>query len=276
MFRRHVAVVAVAVLSLGGWTPAHGAEDDPIVATVNGVEILRSEVKEAHRLLPREYSLVPFEMIFPNLLDSLIDTRLSAADARARKIDTEDAVKEQLLGIETRLLQRIVLQREIDAGLTDEAIQERYDEMIEKGGKEEIHVRHILLKTEEDAKAVIEQLGKGADFAGLAKTHSTGPTAADGGDLGFFGKGQMVPSFETAAFGLEARKYTEAPVKTQFGWHIIKLDDRRAAEPPKLADVIDQIRTSISQKVGGAYLKRLRDDAEISRYHLDGSPMTAQ
>jgi len=276
MFRRHLAIAAITVLSVGGWTPAHGADDDPVVATVNGVEILRSEVQEAHQLLPREYSSVPLEMIFPNLLDSLIDTQLSAADARVRKIDQEEEVKEQLAGIETRLLQRIVLQREIDASLTEETIQARYDEMIKKSGKEEIHVRHILLKTEDEAKAVIEELGKGGDFAELAKQRSTGPTGPAGGDLGFFGKGQMVPEFEAAAFALEAGKHTEVPVQTQFGWHIIKMDERRVAEPPKLADVIDQIRTSISQEVGGAYLTRLRGEAEISRFNLDGTPMTAQ
>lgn len=255
--------------------PAWAADDDPVVATVNGQEILRSHIKAAHQLLPKQYQQVPFEQIFPALVDSVIDTKLAAADARARKMHEDAAFKDQMRRIEDQILQRTVLQNEMTRDVSAEALKERYDVMVAGlGEKEEVHARHILLKTEKEAKDVIADLEKGGDFAELAKTKSTGPSGPNGGDLGYFGKGQMVPEFETAAFAMEKGAHSKAPVKTQFGFHVIKVENRRKAEAPTFASVAEQLRNEISQERGTTYVENLRKKSKITRFTLDGKPLT--
>ena len=130
-----------------------------------------------------------------------------------------------------------------------------------------------LVKTEDEAKAIIKNLRGGADFEATAKEKSTGPSGPNGGDLGFFGKGQMVPEFEKAAFALKKGKITDTPVKTQFGWHIIKVDDRRKSEPPSFDSIKQKLRTEISQEAGSKYVSGLRKEAKIERFDLDGKPL---
>ncbi|MBI2586640.1 MAG: peptidylprolyl isomerase [Rhodospirillales bacterium] len=273
MVSRFVPALALALLVFAG-VPAASAADDPVVATVNGAKIHLSQVRDAHKLLPAQYQQIPFETIFPGLLESIIDTKLAAADARAQKVEKSKEFKEQMTRLEEQVLQRIMLTRTVDKGVTDAAVRARYAQIAkELNSVEQIQARHILLKTEEDATAVIAELGKGGDFAALAKTRSTGPSAPEGGDLGFFTKGQMVPEFETAAFALKTGEYTQKPVKTQFGWHVIKVENRRAGEVPKFEEVEDGLRNDLSREVGAAYITGLREKAKISMFNADGSPL---
>jgi len=246
------------------------AEDDPVIAVVNGKKILRSDIVSAHETLPPEYKAVPLEQIYPMLLTSLIDSKLVTADAQARKLDEEEGFKESLAQVRTQLLERYAVRKEIEAAVTDEKLRAMYDATVESGAKE-VHARHILLKTADEAIAVIKTLDGGADFAEVAKEKSTGPSGPRGGDLGFFGKGQMVPEFETAAFALDAGSYTREPVKTQFGFHVIKVEEIRAAAPPSFEDSVDEMRANAAQAAGAAYVERLRKDAKIERFALDGS-----
>jgi len=232
-----VAAAVVGPFAVPTASPA-SAEDDPVVAVVNGQKILKSHLMEAQQLLPRQYQQVPLEQIYPALVDSIIDTKLAAADARAKKLDKDADFRARMDRIEDQLLQRIVLENEMSQAISEDALKKRYDKMVAGlSDKEEVHARHILLKTEDDAKSVIQELGKGADFAELAKKKSTGPSGPNGGDLGFFGKGQMVPAFEQAAFKLKKGEVSETPVKTQFGFHVIKVEAWRKAEVPKYDDV---------------------------------------
>lgn len=251
------------------------AEDkDPVVAVVNGHKIMKSHIEEAQQLLPRQYQQVPLEQIYPALVDSLIDTHLAAADARTKKMDQDKDFRSRMSRIEEQLLQRMVLEKEMTAAISDEALKKRYDKMVAgMASNEEVHARHILLKTEDDAKAVIKELSKGADFAELAKKKSTGPSGPNGGDLGFFGKGQMVPEFEKAAFAMSKGAVSPDPVKTQFGYHVIKVEERRKAEVPKYDAVVEQLRGEISQERGSAYVEKLRSGAKVTRFALDGKPL---
>lgn len=251
------------------------AEDkDPVVAVVNGHKIMKSHIEEAQQLLPRQYQQVPLEQIYPALVDSLIDTHLAAADARTKKMDQDKDFRSRMSRIEEQLLQRMVLEKEMTAAISDEALKKRYDKMVTgMASNEEVHARHILLKTEDDAKAVIKELSKGADFAELAKKKSTGPSGPNGGDLGFFGKGQMVPEFEKAAFAMSKGAVSPDPVKTQFGYHVIKVEERRKAEVPKYDAVVEQLRGEISQERGSAYVEKLRSGAKVTRFALDGKPL---
>jgi len=263
-----VALVVVAMAS----APALGAED-PVVATVNGDNILLSEVKGAYANLPDQYKQVPFEGIYPGLVDSLIDARLATADARSKNMSEDKEFKQQMARVERQLLQRVMLSRVIKEYVTEDAVKARYDAAAkELTGAEQVSARHILLKTEDDAKAVIAEVDKGGDFAELAKKKSTGPSAATGGDLGFFGKGQMVPAFEKVAFSMKKGEHTKTPVKSQFGWHVIKVEGRKKQDVPTFEEMAPKLRNELSQEAGIAYIGKLREGAKIARFNADGTP----
>ena len=250
------------------------ANEDTIVAKVNGLKIYKSMLVSAQRLLPQQYQKIPLEQIYPALVDTVIDMKLSAADARRRNLHKTGDFKVLMARIEDQMLQRTALQNEIDKALTDEALKKRYNDLIKKSEtSSELRARHILVKTESDAKAIIKELNEGADFEAMAKDKSTGPSGPNGGDLGFFGKGQMVPEFEKAAFALDEGEITSSPVKTQFGWHIIKVEEYRKTEPPTFASVKQKLETEISQEVSAAYVSALRKLAKIERYDLDGKSL---
>ncbi len=274
MFPRHppAAVLFAASIYLAAALPVSAAGDDPIVATVNGVEIHLSQVKKAHTLLPDQYQRVPFETIFPGLIDSLIDSRLAAEDARRQNLQDTPEFKAQMARIEEQILQRMMLSKVIADKVGDAEVKARYEAEAKKlSAVEQVKVRHILVKTEDDAKAVIAELKGGGDFAELAKKKSTGPSASDGGDLGFFGKGQMVPAFEKAAYALNTGAFSEIPVKTQFGWHVIKVEERKKADIPSFEEMAPAIRDELSQDAGSAYIRKLRKGAKITRFNADGS-----
>ncbi|MBB54245.1 MAG: peptidylprolyl isomerase [Magnetovibrio sp.] len=250
------------------------ADDDPVVATVNGTKILKSMLVTAQQLLPEQYQKIPLMQFYPALVDTVIDMKLSAADARKKRLHETKEFKVLMSRVEDQMLQRTVLQAEVDKALTEEALKRRYDALIaDEKSSTEVHARHILVKTKEEANDIIEQLQNGASFEVTAKERSTGPSATSGGDLGFFGKGQMVPEFEKAAFSLRKGKFTDTPVKTQFGWHIIKLEDRRKSEPPSFESIKQKLQTEISQETGAEYVSGLRKEAKIERFDLDGKPL---
>ena len=274
--RLSLGILALAV-SLSWADAGVRAEEDPVVAIVNGEKIAKSHLVEAQQLLPPQYQKIPLEQIFPLLVDSVIDTKLAAADARTRKLDKDPDFVSQMKRIEEQLLQRMVLQQEMEKGVTDAALKARYEKMTASmTDKEEVHARHILVKTEDEAKKIIEELDDGADFAELAKKKSTGPSGPNGGDLGFFGKGQMVPAFEKAAFGLDKGKFTGKAVQTQFGWHVIKVEEKRKAQVPGFASVEQQLRGELTQETGTAYVSGLRNTAKVERFDLDGKPLAQE
>jgi len=249
------------------------AAEDPVVATVDGAKIHRSQVTDAYSRLPAEYQQVPLDQIYPALLNSMIDTKLAAAQARKENVHETEDFKQELAAFTERLLGSTLIQRLVDAKVTAEAVAQRYAKVVKDMGQQvEVHARHILLKTEDEAKAVIKELSGGADFADLAKKKSTGPSGPNGGDLGYFGKGQMVPEFEKAAFALDKGAVTKAPVQTQFGWHVIKVEDKRTQQAPSLEEMEPQIRQSLTREVGAEVTQGLRDKAKIERFNLDGTP----
>jgi peptidyl-prolyl cis-trans isomerase C len=151
------------------------------------------------------------------------------------------------------------------AATTDEAMKKVYAEAAKQiEGEQEVHARHILVESEDEAKAIEAELKKGADFAELAKKKSKDPGAADGGDLGFFTKDQMVPEFSTVAFALEPGKISD-PVKSQFGWHVIKVEEKRNRKAPDFEQVKAQIETYVTRKAQAEYVAKLRESAKVER-----------
>jgi peptidyl-prolyl cis-trans isomerase C len=158
-----------------------------------------------------------------------------------------------------------LLASEGKAATTDDAMKKVYEDASKQtAGEQEVHARHILVETEDEAKAVAEELKKGADFAELAKKKSKDPGASDGGDLGFFTKDQMVPEFSTVAFALEPGKISD-PVKSQFGWHIIKVEEKRNRKAPEFEQVKAQIETYVTRKAQADYVAKLRETAKVER-----------
>ena len=248
---------------------------DPVVATVAGDEIHLSEVIDSKSQLPQQYQSMPIEAMFPALVERVIDIRLVAREARANGLADDPDVRRELARIENQILSQVFLTRRIDAMITEQAVQARYDEHIAGlPPDEEVSARHILLETEEDALAVIASLRGGADFIELAAEKSIGPSADRGGDIGYFGRGNVVPEFADAAFAIEPGQISETPVQSEFGWHVIRVDDRRAVAPPSLEEMRQQLVSEISQQLIAELIGELRDKVTVERFNMDGSPKT--
>jgi peptidyl-prolyl cis-trans isomerase C len=252
------------------------AGEDVVVGRVNGVEIRRSEVMAVIETLPDQYRQLPGNYLFELVLTQIIDRKLMVAAAEMAKLDDDPEVKQRLAMAREQALQEVWLSREIEKSVTEDKLRERYNKMIaEQPPEEEIRARHILVESEDAAKALIAELKKGADFATLAKSSSTGPSANTGGDLGFFKREDMVPEFTEAAFALKPGEYTETPVKTQFGWHVIKQEERRKAAAPDYEATKDALRRDATRDVVIALVEKLRADAKVEQFDAQGNAKPA-
>ena len=221
------AATGCLALALLAGSPVRAA-DDPVLAKVNGSEIRQSDVALAEEELAPSLQQMDPATKKDNVLSFLIDLKIVAKAAEDKKLENTDDFKKRLAFTRSRLLMDNLLATEGKAATTDEAMKKVYEEASKQiTGEQEVHARHILVESEDEAKAVKAELDKGADFAELAKKKSKDPGASDGGDLGFFTKEQMVPEFSAVAFALEPGKISD-PVKSQFGWHIIKVEEKRS------------------------------------------------
>lgn len=237
--------------------------DDSVVARVNGDVVYESELMAAAEALPAQYQ-ADIAAILPNLLDRIVDLRLVVSAGKSAGLLEEADVQVQLEAAQDQVISQVYIERQLAERVTDEVLQERYQEMVgELPVEREVHARHILLETEEAAKEVISELDGGADFASLAQERSTGPSGPQGGDLGFFTKGQMVAPFSEAAFALEPGSYTKEPVETQFGFHVILVEEARDQEPPSFVEMEPQIRDQLTASGLEEVFGELREGAEI-------------
>lgn len=256
--------------------PAQAAQPalkDPVVATVNGQPIRLSELEVAQQSLPQQYRNMPLQAVFPALLDRIIDSKLVVQEGKKSKVTEDPAFKKRMAFVEDQVLQDFWIQREIARQVTAEKLQKRYEERLKQmPAEEEVHARHILVSTEDEAKALIAEIKKGAAFDKLAKEKSTDKASgAEGGDLGWFKKSDMVKEFADAAFNLKKGELTEVPVKTQFGYHVIKVEDRRKAPPPAFEEMADQLKEEMAREAVTAQLDQLRAGAKVEKFAMDGS-----
>jgi peptidyl-prolyl cis-trans isomerase C len=246
---------------MGAWVvqPAL-AQNDPVLAKVNGSEIHQSDLAVAEAdigdSLPADTTP---EKRRDLLLTYLINVNLLAQAAEARKADQAPNFAQRVAFARKKVLVQSLMEDESKKAATDAAVKKFYDENLKP--QTEVHVRHILVETEDQAKDVVAQLKKGADFAELAKKVSKDP-GSDGGDLGYITKDQVVPEFGNVAFSLDKGKISD-PVKSQFGWHVIKVEDKREKQPPPLDQVKDRIKTVLAQKAGEDMMTKIRADAKI-------------
>jgi peptidyl-prolyl cis-trans isomerase C len=247
-----------------------------VVARVDGTELHLSDVEAAQQSLPPQAQKLPLEQIYPMLIERLVDGALITEAGRKEHLEQDPELRVRLKRYEDRLIQEAYLNRAIKAAETEGQLKARYETLAkDKAGEEEVHAQHILVKTEDEAKSVIVELDKGADFGELAKKYSTDPSASSGGDLGYFGHNDMVKEFADAAFALSPGQYSKTPVKTEFGWHVIKVEDRRAGKTPSFEEAREQLSRDLAHEVIDAKLQDLRGAAKIEEFGLDGKPLPA-
>ncbi|MGO4728067.1 MULTISPECIES: peptidylprolyl isomerase [unclassified Inquilinus] len=251
------------------------ADADPVAATVNGQPILRSEVLEAINGLPQQYRQMPVEMLVPLMAEQVATARLVADKGIADGLQNDPEVKGRLETAERRIIQDVWLQRQIKARITDQVIQDAYKKYLaDNPPQEQVKARHILVDSEDKAKDLIKKLEGGAKFEDLANTNTTDPSGKEsGGDLGWFAKDQMVPEFADAAFKLEKGKYTTTPVKSQFGWHVILVEDKRTLPQPTLDEVKPQLEEQLSQSLVPQIIAEVKKGATIVVMGQDGKPL---
>jgi len=248
-------------------------DDNAVVAVVNGHEIRQLDLAAAYERLPQQYKQIPFDNLFPQLVEQLVTNRLMEVAGRALDLQNDEAVQAQIRAFESAAIQQAYLNRKISAQVTEEAIAQVYEDTIGNAeGPEEVRASHILVKTEEEGVSIVKELADGGDFAALARKHSIGPTGPSGGDLGYFTADAMVGPFAAAAFALEIGAVGPDPVKTQFGWHVIKVVDKRRKPPANLAESRARIEELLTREFITAHMAELRANAEIQTFNLDGSP----
>ena len=259
--------------------PASGDQaakpDDPVAATVNGQPILRSEVLEAINSLPQQYRQMPVEMLVPLMAEQVATARLVAQKGVDAGLQNDPEVKERLATAERRIIQDVWLQRQLKAKITDQAIQDAYKKYLaDNPPQDQVKARHILVDSEDKAKDLIKKLEGGAKFDELANANTTDPSGKDsGGDLGWFSKEQMVPEFADAAFKLKKGQFTTTPVKTQFGWHVILVEDKRTLPQPTLDEVKPQLEEQLSQSMVPQIIAEVKQGAQIVVMGQDGKPL---
>jgi peptidyl-prolyl cis-trans isomerase C len=240
-------------------------DSSPVLARVDGSTIRQSDVALAEEDLGNNAQQMTEDQKRDYIVTYLVDVNLISKAAEAKKLGDSDEFNRRLAFYRKKLLMELLLQSEAKAAITDAAMQETYQEAVKQFGKEEeVRARHILLEKEDDAWAVLDELKKGGDFGELAKKHSKDPGAANGGDLGYFTKDQMVPEFAEVAFKLGTGQMSGL-VKTPFGWHIIKVEDKRTKQAPEFDKVKDQIEAFIVRKTQAELVAKLREAAKIER-----------
>jgi peptidyl-prolyl cis-trans isomerase C len=267
--RRLLLLVAAVTSVMAGSACAQNT--DPVVARVNGAEIRSSDLAIAEEEVGSNLPAMTPEGKRDYLVAYLSDMMLVAKAAEDKKMADDADFKRRLTYMRNKLLMETMLHAESKSAVTDAAMHQVYDDATKQmTGEKEVRARHILVETEDEAKAIVAELKKGTDFAELARLKSKDPgAAAEGGDLGYFTKDQMVPEFSEAALKLDKGQLSD-PVKTQFGWHVIKVEDKRDRPVPPFEQVKDQIETYVVRKAQADVIAKLRQGAKIER--LEAKP----
>jgi peptidyl-prolyl cis-trans isomerase C len=245
--------------------PAEIAGGGDVVARVNDKAITEKDIEYATGDFAEELARVPEPQRREAVINALVDLTLVAQAAEKDGLDDNPEFARRMDLLRTRALRSEFVREKVAPQATDEEVRKRYDEEVAKIEQpEEVKASHILVETEDEAKAIVEELKAGGDFAAIAKEKSKDPgSGPNGGDLGYFGKGSMVQEFESAAFALEPGKFTETPVKSQFGYHIIKLEDRRKQPLPDFEAVKAQVAQLVMSDTYTSLLQKMKAEAKI-------------
>lgn len=257
------ALVIAPALFIGLASSAIAQTADTVVAELNGTPITFGDIQAFQAGIPTAAE-IDTAQILPRLIEFYIDQQIVVNAARGRGLENDAQVQEQLERLENELIRQAYLRDEIRDRVTEEKVRAEHDKRLETMvQEEEVRARHILVDTQDEAEALVREISEGADFAELAREKSTGPSGPQGGDLGYFTAGVMVPAFSEAAFAMDAGEVS-APVQTDFGWHVIKVEDKRLKPLPSYDELAPQIRDELSSEAVDDVLTELRGRATIS------------
>jgi peptidyl-prolyl cis-trans isomerase C len=265
---KNTAAPATAPAASGGGT---------VIATVNGDKITMADVAAAAQQIPQQMQgQIPPDKLFPLLIDQLVNGRAVQIQARKQGLDRDPRVAHEMQEAADQVLQNAALRASVLPQVNEDAIKAQYDKQYAgKPGEEEVHARHILVDTEQKAKDVIAQLDAGAKFEDLSKKFGDpkDPSSAQGGDLGFFKKGDMLPEFSDAAFKLKPNEYTKIPVHTRYGWHVIQVLETKVSQPPTYDQVHDEIRQALLRDDAKAFIAQARAQVKVQLFNANGTPV---
>jgi peptidyl-prolyl cis-trans isomerase C len=251
---------------------APAAATDPVVVSVDGHQIRLSDVGRVVQSLPPTLRDQPFDKLYPDLLDRLIDHQVLVMMARRTGLESKPDVRQDIQTATDRILEGAYLAQNVVPKVTEDAIRARYDQLYARRPvTEEVRARHILASTEAEARAIIEELKKGADFVTVARVASRDPDGEKGGDLGFMRRSQLSPAFADVVFGLQPGQVAPDPVRNEFGWHVIKLEEKRQVPPPTYGTMRDQIRQDLLAEAVRQAVQQARGQVIIRRYNVDGT-----
>lgn len=251
------------ILSASANAAGKKADADMVVATVNGVKITLSDMQDVKQMTNPQIAALPMNAVFEPLLDNLINTQVVAQAAKEAKIQDSAEYKKMMKSLENQILMQLYLKQQAQKMQTKAKLMEMYEQYKRNNPpQEEMSAAHILLKTEKEARDVIKQLEKGADFADLANKLSENK-GLEGGDLGYFTRELMVPEFSEAAFRMKEGEISKTPVKTQFGWHIIKAGPRRLTEVPSFEEMEKELTQMQATEAVEEIVTGLRKKAKI-------------
>jgi peptidyl-prolyl cis-trans isomerase C len=279
-----LTVAAFTSVAIAAPAPAPAAKPgapggNPVLATVNGDAIRMSDVATAAQQLPPQIQQqIPPEKLFPMLVDQLISGKAVQIEARKQGLDKKPDISRAMQAAADQVLQNAALKAAVLPKVDEEAVKAAYDaQYAGKPGQEEVHARHILVDSEAKAQDIIKQLEAGAKFEDLAKKYGDPKDAAtqQGGDLGFFKKGDMLPEFSDVAFKLKPQEYTKTPVHTRYGWHVIQVLETRVAPPPAYDQVKSEIRQQLLQKYAKEYIAQARSQVKVQLFNAAGTPSAA-
>ena len=260
-----ILALGTTMCCLFGAASGFAQNEDTVVAKVGEQSVTERDLAFAMADLAEQFSKVPEENRKAAVLNALIDIKLMAAEAEKAGMEKDLTFRARMKFLRDRALHNSWFEEKALKPITDEEVKTRYEkEIAAVPPQQEVRALHILVKSKEEADAVVKEIEGGKDFAALAKAKSIDPSgASNGGDLGFFGKGQMVPEFEAAAFALKIGEYTKQPVKTQFGFHIIRKEEERQVPPPAFAEVQGQVRQVVVREKYVKLIEEIRKTANI-------------
>jgi peptidyl-prolyl cis-trans isomerase C len=249
---------------------------DPVVGSVDGKLIYLSDLTRVTNALPEQMRNLPFDSIMPVLLERLIDHQALTMTARRAGLDKNLEIQREMQAAADLVLERAWLGVVTPSKVTEAAIVARFNrEYANRPATDEVRARHILVGTEAEAKSVLQELKGGADFASVARVVSKDPDGKQGGDLGFFRRDQVWPGFADVAFALQPGQVGKEPVHNEFGWHIVKVEERRLVAPPTLSEVRDKIRDELMTQAVKEAIAAARSQMIIHKFNLDGSEIEA-
>jgi peptidyl-prolyl cis-trans isomerase C len=256
--------------------PTADSSPDPVVARVDGVEIHRSDVESAQQSMSPKDRRLPIGQVFPGLRDRLVEFQLLVAAAQKERLDQSADFRRRVKDFAEGQLEQMYMKRLLSKAPTEDQLKARYATYLkELPPVEELHLRQIFVPTEEEADKIIAKLNAGADFARLAADYGKNHAGGGSGDIGYLSRGQMTPEFSKAALALKVGQYSTTPVKTQFGWHVIKVEDRRIAPPPSFEQARPALVNLIKREKVDRELETLRKSANVELFDLNGKPAPA-